>query len=212
VHIEVNNKMKPILNLALLTVGMISTCSVLTVRAKTIDITFTQTGQIVGADGYGNNIAASTTDAYARLDVSGNNVLSGNLVVTTGPDAGSYQLIEGSGSDGAFEYDTTWPADSTAGLAWSLSGSAGNSTEMNLWFNLTSQYGQPAGTFSLWGSPNAGYCNWYNVESYGTVFTPPPLTIVKSLNLPSVPDGGMTAGLLGSALLGLQAVRRKLFC
>jgi len=27
-----------------------------------------------------------------------------------------------------------------------------------------------------------------------------------------VPDGGMTAGLFGGALIGLQALRRKLFC
>jgi len=31
-------------------------------------------------------------------------------------------------------------------------------------------------------------------------------------SITSVPDGGMTFGLLGGAMLGLQAIRRKLFC
>ena len=171
-------------------------------RAMLIDFTYTQTGE---SDTYGNAVPPSITAAYGQIDVVGGVAISGSLAVTAGPDVGSYILVPGTGNDGNFVYDNVvyYPGlvnggflDSTAGLLWSMSGTAGNSPEMNMWYNVAYQayIGDPPDTYSLWGVPPT-----YNPESYGTVV------------LTQVPDGGMTVSMLGLAVgfCGLFARKMK---
>jgi hypothetical protein len=166
------------------------------------DINFTQTGE---SDTYGQAVPPSVTDASGWLDVENGLAVGGVLEVTgNGPDAGVYTLVAGVGTDGSFQYDNivyTTPVnggflDSTAGLLWTLNGSAGdNSTasEMNMWYNAGAQYGDPAGSYSLWGAlPN------YDPEAYGDAsLTPAP-----------VPEAStMLAGALLLLPLGIGAIR-----
>src|SRR5208282_5609621 len=97
------------------------------------------------ADAFDLTFIAATPDdtvANGQLTVIGDVATGGFLDVTAGPDAGIYTLVAGTGSDSSFVYDDfVFPGsdngfvDSTAGLLWSLSGAAGNSQEMNMWYN-----------------------------------------------------------------------------
>ena len=150
-------------HLGILTVVTLSALST-AAQAGTYDLTF----------------IASTPDnttANGQLTVVGDLATGGFLDVTAGPDLGDYTLVAGSGVDSSFLFDDyVFPGtsggfvDSTAGLLWSLTGAAGNSSEVNMWFNPTSQYGAPSDTYSLWGAPG----NW-NLEAYGSAsLTPAP--------------------------------------
>jgi hypothetical protein len=165
-------------------------------RATLYDISFHQTGE---SDQYGNATPASVTDANGAINVASGSAINGWLTITTGPDAGNYILVPGSGDDGLFVYDNLiYPSlvnggflDGSAGLLWSQSGVAGNSPEMNMWFNPVSQWSQPAGSYSLWGAPPT-----YNPEAYGTA------------TLTAVPEAStMLAGVLMLLPLGVSAVR-----
>jgi hypothetical protein len=165
-------------------------------HAQLYNITFTQTGE---SDQYGNATPPSVTDAIGQIDVSGGYAISGSLDVLSGPDIGNYILVPGSGDDGVFQYDNVVITsggpflDSTAGLLWSVSGTAGNSAEMNMWYNSASQYSDPAGTYSLWGAPPN-----YNPEAYGTA----------TLTPAAVPEASTAmAGLLMLLPLGFGAFR-----
>lgn len=60
---------------------------------------------------------------------------------------------------------------------------------------------------------DSGFELWYDNGTY--IFSGnPPYTygIDGTATLTTVPDGGMTVGLLSSALVGLQVLRRKLLC
>jgi hypothetical protein len=166
------------------------------------DLTFTQTGE---SDTYGNAGTPSVTAASGWLDVENGLAVGGVLDVTSGPKTGVYTLVPGSGTDGSFVYDNivyTTPVnggflDTTAGLLWSLSGTAGdNSSEMNMWYNAAYQpgyIGDPAGTYSLWGAlPN------YNPEAYGNAtLTPAPIPEAST----------MLAGALMLLPFGVGAIR-----
>jgi hypothetical protein len=71
-----------------------------------------------------------------------------------------------------------------------------------MWSTGSGEFGQPGGYYALWGGAVPASAT-FDVESYGNAtFIDPP---------PPVTDGGKTVGLLGSALVGLHAFRRKLF-
>jgi hypothetical protein len=166
---------------------------------QTYDLTFNQTGE---SDQYGNATPPSVTDAVGQLNVDNGIAISGTLSVLSGPDKGSYNLVAGTGNDGVFAYDNiVFPQlqnggflDSTAGLLWSVTGVAGNSSEMNMWYNPGSQFSQPAGSYSLWGAPPT-----YNPEAYGIA------------TLVAAPEPVSTTQFAGLSALGLLLVtmRRK---
>jgi hypothetical protein len=170
------------------------------------------------ADSYDFTFIASTADdtvANGQLTVVGDIATSGYLDVTAGPDIGAYTLVTGTGQDSSFVYDDfVFPGsddgyvDSTAGLLWSQSGVAGNSSEMNMWFNPVAQHGAPADTYSLWGAPD----NW-NLEAHGDVTLTPVQPVILGNQAPALAsDGGSTSALLIAGLGGLVALRRKLLC
>jgi hypothetical protein len=74
------------------------------------------------------------------------------------------------------------------GLAWASLVNTANNPGFNLW-------GNGPGSYTLFDASDTEY---YGANGAAT--------------LTAVPDGGMTFGLLGGALVGLQALRRKLFC
>jgi hypothetical protein len=192
--------MKSLLGLEMLAVCALLAVSTSPVRANTAyDFTYTQAGETFA---YGSPLPGTVTDATGTLDVSGNTVVSGTLTVTgTGPLDGNYILASAVGQDNLVQYDNVWPIDTSAGLVWSLTGVPGNSPELNMWSTGGGEYGQPGGYYALWGGANPAIES-FSVETYGNAtFTDPPS---------SVPDGGPTIGLLGGALLGLHALRRKL--
>jgi hypothetical protein len=193
--------MRNLRNLEMLATGALLAILTSAAKADTFyDFTYTQTG---ATSAYGSPASGTVTDATGTLDVSGNLVIGGTLTVTgTGPDNGSYVLVPASGSDSLVVYDHSWPIDTVAGLLWTATGTIDSGTELNMWYTGGGEYGQQGGYYALWGgsSPDSSI---FNVESYGNAtFTDPP----------SAPDGGMTVGLLGGSLLGLQAMRRKFFC
>jgi len=197
--------MKKMQNLGLVAAGALLALATSSAGATEYTFTYTQVGETYL---YGSPASATTTDATGTLIVEGNAVTSGTLVVT-GYGAGTYTLIPSSGSDSLIQYDNVWPIDTTAGLAWSKSGSAYDpNEELNIWStgpgNGPGEYGQPGGYYALWGGPGTINNQSFNVETYGTFSyaDPGPLTA-------PAPDGGLTAGLLGGALLGLGALRRK---
>jgi hypothetical protein len=196
---ETTKQMKNSIILKML--GACALLAVLTAPVKAItvyDFTYTQVGE---TSSYGNPLPGTVTDATGTLDVSGNIVVSGTLTVTgTGPLDGTYILASATGRDSLVQYDNVWPIDTSAGLVWSVSGVPGNSPELNMWSTGSGEYGQPGGYYALWGGP-APANGTFSVETYGTA------TFIDP-----VPDGGNTAVLLGGALLGLQALRRKLSC
>jgi len=166
-------------------------------RASLYNLTFTQTGE---SDQYGNALPASVTDAVGQLNVVGGVAVGGTLDVISGPDMGNYILVTAppTGSDGTFQWDnlvnTAGPFfSSNAGLLWSVSGIAGNSAEMNMWYNNVTQYSQPAGSYSLWGAPPA-----YNPEAFGDVTltaVPEPTTMIAGALL-LLPFGASTLRIL----------------
>lgn len=187
-----------------LSLEVVGACALLAVSTAPVkanviyDFTYTQVGETLS---YGNPVRGTVTDATGTLDVSGNTVVSGTLTVTgTGPLNGTYILASASGQDSLVQYDNVWPIDTTAGLVWSLSGVPGNSAELNMWSTGNGEYGQPGGYYALWGGP-APANGIFSVETYGTA---------TFIDPPPAPDGGYTAILLGGALLGLHALRRKL--
>jgi len=167
------------------------------------------------ADIYDLNYTAATSDntlASGQITVINSIATGGSLDVTTGPDAGNYTLVPGNQGDSYFTFDnivtpgsSSGFLDSTGGLLLSVSGNAGDSTEVNLWYNPTAQWGAPADSYSLWGEQYGSY----NLSSYGAAtLTPAPVS--GFLPQASAPDGTHTAGLLGCAMIGLVAFRRKL--
>jgi hypothetical protein len=191
-------------NLGLLSAIVLSSLS-LTASANSYDLTFT----------------ASTPDgtvADAQITVVNGTATSGTIDLTTGPDAGDYTLVtsgleSGSGDDNIFTYDNlVTPGsdngylDSTGGLLFSVSGNAGDSTEINMWYNSSDVGYGPAGSYAMWG-----YDGGYNLESYGTSTLVPAHSVnFGAASVASAADGGWTGGLLFGALAGLQALRRKL--
>jgi hypothetical protein len=166
------------------------------------------------ATDYNLSYTADTADgtvANGELTVVNGLATGGYLDVTSGPDIGDYTLVSAIGSDSSFVYDTyVYPGsdngflDTTAGLLWSASGDAGDSSEVNMWFNLNAQYGAPADTYSFWGAPG----NW-NLESYGSATLTPALQTFNGGNPAQAADGGSTMAMLASGLTGLMALRRK---
>jgi hypothetical protein len=154
-------------------------------HATLYDLMFTQTG---GPMDNGITLASGQLD----IDVVNQAALSGYLDVTAGPNAGSYTLVPGSGNNGVFQWDNFVdvgsPAaflDSTAGLLW-----VGQGGQMNMWYNQTDQswngQTEPAGSYSLWGTPPV-----YNPEAYGTA----------TLTLSPTPVPEPTTMLAGALLL-----------
>ena len=155
-------------------------------NASWYDIVYTQTAE---TDLYGHANPPSVTDAVGQLNVVGNVAVAGSLQVLSGPDIGNYILVgnsistPGGASDGQFQFDDlVYPLLnnggflSAYGLLWSQSGSAGNSPEMNMWYNPFDQFDQPVASYSLWGLPPL-----YNPESWGTISisaVPEPTTII----------------------------------
>lgn len=169
------------------------------------------------ADTYELDYTAASSDntiASGSLTVVGGVATAGSLDITAGPDAGVYTLVTGSGGDSSFDYDNLVTPnsdngflDSTGGLLWSLSGNLGDSTEVNLWFNPTAEWGAPADSYSLWGATGPGD---YNLEGYGIATLTSLPTPAAHLPAASAADGGWTAVLLAGSMIGLHASRRKL--
>jgi hypothetical protein len=170
-------------------------------HATLYELNFTQTGE---SDTYNNATPQSSTDASGWLDVQNGLAVGGTLDVTTGPDVGVYSLVTGSGDDGTFVYDNivyTTPVnggflDTTAGLLWTVNGSSGNtgvSSELNMWYNAVAQYGDSAGSYSLWGATPD-----YNPEAYGSAtLTPAPIPEAST----------MLAGAMMLLPFGIGAIR-----
>jgi hypothetical protein len=180
--------------------------------AAAIGFTAITTASATSYDFSYNAITPDGTVADGQLIIENGLASSGYLDVASGPDVGHYLLVSGQGSDSAFVYDNfVFPnsdngfVDSTAGLLWSLTGTAGNSEEMNLWFNPSAQYGAPSDTYSLWGAGP----NW-DMESYGTAVMAPTLTSAFAPLPAGVPDSGSTLALLAGGLSGLLTLRRTL--
>lgn len=195
----------------LLGIEILAACAALAVSTSpagantAYDFTYTQVGETFA---YGSPVPGTVTDATGTLEVSGNTVLSGTLTVTgTGPLNGNYILASAVGEDNLVQYDNVWPIDTSAGLVWSLTGVPSNSPELNMWSTGGGEYGQPGGYYALWGGPNPAV-ECFSVETYGNAtFIDPPTPAATP-----TPDGGYTVSLLGGALLGLWALRRKLCC
>jgi len=204
-----NKKMKTIPT-AIVIAALVAGYGASSARATLVeyDFTYTQTGE---SDLYGHASPSSTTDAHGQLSVNSASSLAtgGWITVSSGPATGTYDLAAGSSNgDGfGFQWDnyvnpTLTPADpyfvDDIGIVFT-----NGSTEVNLWSNPFPQYGQPEGSYSLWAAfPD------YNPESYGIVtlsLVPDPVANPT----PSVPDGGMTLCLLGTAMAGLAFFRRK---
>lgn len=159
---------------------------------------------------YDLSYVASSPDgtvAAGQLDVVAGIAISGSLDVTAGPDKGDYILVSGIGSDSSFVYDDyIFPdggniVDSTAGLLWSESGTAGNSPEMNMWFNPVAEYGAPADSYSLWNN------NW-SLESYGAASLDAVAAGIPggaAIHPMALPDTTPTMMLMIGALAGLFA-------
>jgi hypothetical protein len=156
--------------------------------------------------------AATPDDTVATgvITVSGGVATSGSLDVASGPDVGTYTLVPGGGGDSLFDWDSIVTpggpsfVDSTGGLLWSTSGTAGNSEEINLWFNPVAEWGAPADSYSLWG----GSPNGYDLEANGSA-TLAPANNVFNAGTPSAPDGCWTAALLAGAIAGVEVLRRS---
>jgi hypothetical protein len=133
--------------------------------------------------------------ASGKIDVVGGVALQGYLDVTAGTATGDWTLSPGNGSDGSFIWDNevfpgSDPFLDTGGLLFTgQTGTADANYEINLW-------GNGPGNYSFWGNVGG---NW-SPESTG----------VATLTQDPCPDGGYTVALLGGALAGLQALRRKL--
>ena len=162
---------------------------------------------------YDFTYSASSTDqtiADGQLDVVNGIAVSGSLDIAAGPDAGDYNLVSGVGSDSSFVYDdyvfpnsNTGFVDSSAGLLWSISGQAGNSPEINMWYNPTAEYGAPADTYSLWN-------NGWVLESYGNAsLTPLAQGGPGAIRAHAVPENYSTFTMLAGALLGLFALQSQ---
>jgi hypothetical protein len=155
-----------------------------TAQADMYDITYTDGGANV---------------ANGVIDVVGDSAVSGSLTVTAGSASGSWTLSPGSGSDGSFIWDNeVFPGSDPFldgdGLLFVDDGS-----ELNMWGNSPSNY-------SFYGNIDGNYSP---ISDGGTAT----LTLVSqgnSVSAASAPDGAWTAVLLGGALAGLEAFRRKL--
>src|ERR1035437_4260804 len=139
------------------------------------------------------------SSAVGQIDVVGGLAISGYLNVTTGPAQGTYSLY-------------TWSGGGVSSVR------VGGGTDLIVdnvvnvgaipFFDV---YGlafvnQPEGIdFSL------NYGNVYNLAGFGPVGYAVP-NATGTATLTAVPDGGMTVALLGSALMSLGGLRRKLFC
>jgi hypothetical protein len=194
--------MKNTLYSTILAAAAVGLLSIAPARANLIsyDITFDQTGE---SNQYGNAVPPSDTHATGIVvyDDVLNVAVSGTFNVSSGPRAGNYLLVSipPTGNTGVWLYDNIlYPGSSpflssTGGLLFTADGNASTANGVNMWYNTNAQFSQPAGTYSLWGNPPT-----YNPEAYGTA------TLT-----PHVPDGGTTLVLLGGALTGLGALRRK---
>src|ERR1700728_36333 len=151
--VQRNDQIKSSLCLVMLPACTLVAISASTGKGNTIyDFSYTQVAETFA---YGSPVAGTITDATGTLDVSGNTVVSGTLTITgTGPLNGSYILLPWTGSDDLILYDNVWPIDASYGLAWSASGAANNSTEINMWYTGDGEYGQPGGYYALWGGSN----------------------------------------------------------
>ena len=135
------------------------------------------------------------TTAFGTIDVVGGSAISGSIDVLGGPNSGIYSLLPGSWFPsplGAFDADNlvspgSDPFLDVYGLLFT-----GGSTEINLWGNFS---GGGPGSYSLFGY-NA--VTGYAPQALGTA------------TLTQVPDSGMTLILLGSALIGVAGIHRKL--
>jgi hypothetical protein len=173
-------------------------------RASFMEYSFSYT-QVGETNVYGNATPPSTTDATGDIIVNTSTDLAtaGLIDVTSGPQTGIYSLVLG--ASGGDQYGFQWDSVVTPGGSYFVDDIGivfrNGVNEVNLWSNPSAQYGQPEGSYSLWGSYPE-----YNPESWGTLsFAPVRLTSATAL-----PDGGMTVSMLGVAVLGLAFFRRKL--
>jgi hypothetical protein len=174
----------------ILKIAMVAGALGLAAQAKAVEYSITFSGSVFSANG--------------QIDVSGGVADSGYLTVAGGPDSGTYSLValgsplingdvtpsystlRAPSGDQIFDdvvYVGSNPFLTGNGLEFANSDLIG----FNLW-------GNGPGYYSLFASSR----NVYVIDGGNAT-----LTAV-------VPDGGLTAGLLGGALLGLGALRRKL--
>jgi hypothetical protein len=128
---------------------------------------------------------------------------TGVIDVTAGVATGGSITVVGSGSinDGIYNLEPgTWFASPLVAFNADNSVFVGSATVLDSYGLL---FGNASTEINLWGnSPNNYSLYGWNVA---TGYVP---AVNGTLN--GVPDGGMTFGLLGGALVGLQALRRKL--
>ena len=196
--------MKKSLGLAVL--AACASLTISTASATTYDITFSGIDSV-----HGENVSAS---GWLNVNNSGQAV-SGVLDVTLGDNAGPLVLELGSyggnwapGILFASDYDNAIQyvsANDFLGSTHTLSWVDNNATA-NIEFQLWQNY---PGSFNLWGYASSQQYLGQN-SSYNPNYYDP--QAIGSATLTAVPDGGMTVALLGGALVGLGALRRKLFC
>ena len=126
------------------------------------------------------------TTADGQIDVTGGLATSGTLDVTGGVGIGSYALVPGSGGDGFFVWDGVVATGSDPFL----------DVDGLLFSNGTNE-------FNLWGNSPGNY----NIDgNIGGTYNP---VAIGEAALASVPDSGLTAALIGGAVAGLAALRRR---
>lgn len=125
---------------------------------------------------------------FGTITVTGNSGFNGTYSLYAGDSTGNVQTS----SSGKFVFDNLFNAaatgpDSAAGLLWS-----NGTTEVNMWANST----------GLAISAYSGGADWIPAGVSGWGFNSTESTV-------GVPDGGMTAMLLGMGMVGLGWVRRS---
>lgn len=174
--------------LSILAISMALACQS---HAGFYDLTFTQTGGPTPD-------FPILTNAVGQLEVVNGFAISGFLNVTSGPGAPiSLTLVGDSGNNGYFLWDSVVNVGSnpflttTGGLEF-----VNGNTQFNMWAD-------GPGVYELWGNiPGDGqtsaYGNNYKPAAMGTA------TLTEA-----VPESSATVAMLGAALMGLVAVRRR---
>jgi len=170
---------------------------------------------------------ASVIGSIAYADVGSASVDSGDILTATSFTTGLFALTVGHNDLSTVPFQIIGPVTFSPGTPGSLSFSSptfGTFTSTSILVSSVDPTpGQQAISFNIYGDYTSGSSVVTPVSNVLTLLTEigsqtggPGSSISDSGTLafpavpPSVPDGGLTIGLLGGALAGLGALRRKL--
>jgi hypothetical protein len=141
-------------------------------------------------------IAGDYTYTYALTQVAGSGGIDAFTVYSLGNPFTSLAVT------GVTDPNSNWSGGVNGGhVAWSV--------------NLNPVVDQALPLSFSYSSPDGPVENGYAGAADGGTYAPGTLSSSNEIwvpNLPAVPDGGLTVTLLGGALLGLGALRRKIGC